>query len=224
MTPTRSFFGHKSAFIFSILLTASAAIAAELPNPKIQAQDVDYGEMYVLQKRETVKKPWSASLSYSYGFSNPYFATHGANINLTRNLSDFVFVGISPSFYATSDNDVPRLLTQNLGAQGIDTKLFRPETAAYAIVGISPLTGMLNWFSTKPVNFDFSIGAGVGGIRYSNFDSTFLSIKFFAMPQVMVSNNLGFMAGIQTSYDRFTTRNNEWENRVDVLGGVSTRF
>lgn len=214
----------KSFLVFSALLSTLTASAAEISTQKVDAQDVDYGQMYVIQKRDTVEKPYSVNMGYSYGFSNPYFATHGLNLQGNYNVSDFVFVGLSPSFYAAADNDVPSNLIKELGAQGIDTKLFKPTLAAYAIVGVSPLTGMLNWFGTSSVNFDFSVGLGVGGIKYSNLDNMLLSVKLFAMPQVMLTKSLGVVAGVQTYFDRFTTKGNEWQNRVDVVGGISTRF
>lgn len=216
----------RKSVIILLSLCATAACAAEIAeSQKVEAQDVDYGEMYVLEKRTTVQNQWGAAINYSYGFSNPYFATHGANLTLSRNFGRYVFAGLAPSFYDTTGNDVPQKLTQELGAQGIETKLFHPKTAEYVIIGVTPLTGMLNWFSSKAVNFNLSLGAGVGGAQYSEIKKTLLSMRFFAMPEVMLTPHFGIQAGVQTSYDRFPVdKGNDWQNRVDVFGGVSTRF
>ncbi len=186
------------------------------------ASDLDYGEMYVVQKHEAPSRPWEASLTYSYGFSNPYIGIHGLGLGVNRQLGDFVIVGFSGSYYANTTSNVSSDIQDKLGGQGISTLVIKPHYSSYANIGLIPLSGILNWFGTKSMNFDLVVGVGGGIAGYHDHAQVLPAIRGFITPKLMLDNVWGLTAGINSTWDRFSSE--DWQNRVETTFGVFARF
>lgn len=210
----------KSFSVLALGLFLPAALFAQATSSA--SADVDYGEMYVVQKREPVISPWHAGVGYGYGFSNPYFSVHGAQLQLARSVGEFATIGIEPSYFMTSDKGLASSLEQQLAVQNIRTETFKPKYSVALMTGLVPLSGMLNWFSTKPLNFDLNVGLGFAYSKYAAVSSWLPGVRLKVSPQVMLTSAFGVSAGIESSFDRF--QDGDWQNRVDVVSGVFTRF
>jgi hypothetical protein len=210
-----------SAAVLSLSLALTSAVFAKETAPVLE-QDVDYGEMYVLQKRESAEKLWQLGALYSYGFSNPYVAIEGGQLDLSRKLNDFLNVGVSPAFYATAPKKVAGDLTSKLSAQGISTDVYQPEYSNHFFLGVTPLSGMLNWFSARAVDFDLRVTLGAGFAKYKRDSNVLPSLRIGVSPEVMVSKTIGVTAGVQTSFERFPGA--DWQNRIDAVAGAMGRF
>lgn len=225
---------HKISSFLSVLLVAfgvtslSTAFAAtkdssaERTSTKSVAQDLDYGEMYVIQKHEAPENPWETALSYSYGFSNPYYGMHSVGLGFNRQIGHFVMAGVSGSYIATNDNGLTNKLEDQLRVQTAGIKVYRPKSNAYINIGVMPLSGLLNFFGTKAMNFDLLMGVGGGFAGYADETRLLPSLKLFITPKIMVDSHFGFGAGLSTSYDRFAS--SDWQNRVEANISFLARF
>lgn len=207
-------------------LVMGQAFAASTPAPAAAPQesaaDIDYGDLYVVQKREIPKQAWQAVLGYSYGFSNPYIGIHGANLQLTRRVWDFIHVGVYGAFYGANDKDLASRLSATLGAQSIETQIYRPFYTAQATIVLVPLTGMLNWISTSAVDFDLPVILGVGASRYRETTAIIPTFRFGIAPQAMLNPHFGFQLGLQTQFEHFG--GGDWQSRFEAFVGVVGRI
>lgn len=206
---------------FLVLLVSFYTVVARA-NTTLGTSDVDYGEMYVIQKQADTQKLWKTNLAYSYGFSDPYNNVHGFQGEISRQLGKFTRLGISPAYYATSSKGVASEISARLGAQGIQTTSFTPNYSGHLTFGVTPLSGLLNWFNTTSVSFDLVAGIGTGVVKYDQESRYSPSIRLFLVPEAMVSNTWGFSAGIQTLFDRMSA--GDWLNRVDMIVGAAARL
>ena len=210
-----------STYVASSFSLGSMASAAQA-QPQTPATDLDYGEMYVVQKHEAPANPWEASLSYTYGFSNPYIGIHGVSLGLNRQVGEFALIGVSGSYFAITNSDVLSDIEKNLGVQGVSALVSKPEYSSYVNFGLIPLSGLLNWFGKKSFNFDLVVGVGGGIAGYHNHTSVLASFRGSLTPKLMINQNFGLTAGLITTWDRFA--GNDWQNRVDTMFGVLVRF
>lgn len=202
--------------VAATILQSPLSLAGQEPG------DIDYGELYVVQKRDEVDARWQGGMAYTYGFSNPYLSIHGAQLSLVRRIGQYVGLGVSPTVFVSSQKDVAMQLSQQLGAQNIQTEVFRPTYSAHAVAQLVPLSGMLNWFSASAVDFDFVFTLGGGLARYRQESKAIPSLRLAATPQFQFSSTLGMSAGVQTSLEKFSS--GDWQNRIETLIGVVGRF
>ncbi len=200
----------------------ASTASQEKTAPKSVAQDLDYGEMYVIQKHEAPEHPWETSVSYSYGFSNPYYGLHSFGLGFHRQIGHFVLAGVSGSYIATNDNDLTSKMEEELRVQTTNLKVYRPKNNAYVNIGVMPLSGLLNFFGTKAMNFDLLLGFGGGFAGYVGETRLLPSLKIFVMPKLMIDSHFGFGAGLSSSYDRFSA--SDWQNRVEASLNFLARF
>jgi len=214
----------KQLLVATLSLLATIAKADALPEPtqNVSTQDVDYGDMYVVQKRDISEKQWQGSLAYLYGFSNPYVGIHGTQLSLSHRVTQFLSLGVSPSFYTSTKKSVADEVSNKLGSQNIQVEAYEPYYAGYGVIELTPLSGMLNWFSARAVDFDFVVSLAGGMSRYRQEPRMIPSFRLAASPQVMINQNLGFSTGVQTTFERFSR--SDWQNRFDVLVGVVGRL
>ncbi len=184
--------------------------------------EVDYGDMYVVQKRPGISKKFELGAGYSYGFSNPYLHVHGAQVSGSYRLSEFFSVGVAPTFQATTSKLLAQALQERLKTQNIVTRVYAPRAGGYLTFGIVPLGGILNWFGTGSVPFDLNIRTGLGLAKYVDVDGMLPSFRAALQPSVMVSNTLGFDFGVQYVLDRLP--DSDWQNRIESTINVLTRF
>lgn len=184
--------------------------------------DLDYGELYVVQKTETAKKRWETSFGYSYGFSNPFLGIHQFSLGFHRLLGDFFFAGIQGSLFVSTTKSLAEDLRNNLQVQNVATHIYDPTASVYAQFGVIPFQGIVNIFSVKSVVFDISTGMGVGIAQYRFESSVNPTLRFFLAPKMMFTPTLGFTASLATNVDRFSA--GDWQNRVDAGLGILVRF
>lgn len=208
-------------FILLSLLISTFSNAADTPN-EMPTSDLDYGEMYVIQKHEAAIKRWETAVSYSFGFSNPYINSHGFNLSFNRQLSEFFLIGVSGSYFVNSNSNLTSELQTNLSSQGVTSFIYKPQSNSYLTFTTIPLSGILNWFGKKSMNFDLPIGIGAGIATYYGYTPITPSLRVFVTPKLMFTETIGATAGISSSWDRFSS--GDWHNRVETIFGALVRF
>lgn len=215
-----------SLVILFLALTARAAYSASteiVPTPLAPGlSEVEYGDLYVIQKKEIPKQNWQLVAGYAYGFSNPYLNIHGAQLQLTRRVWDFIHLGIHSAFFGTTEKDLASKLSTQLGAQGINTLVYRPFYSAQGTLVLVPISGMVNLLSLTAVEFDLPIVIGVGATRYREKDSLVPTYRVGIAPQAMFSPYFGVQLGVQTSFEHFG--GGEWQNRFETFLGLVGRI
>lgn len=220
MQISRPILWFQSLIALSLLTALSPAPAT--PVPVEAASEIDYGDLYVVQKREIPKQAWQAVLGYSYGFSNPYLGIHGGTLQLTRRVWDFIHLGVYGAYYGATEKDLAARLTTTLGAQGIETQVFRPFYTAQAAIVLVPLSGMLNWISTSAVEFDMPVVLGAGVSRYRETEALIPTFRFGITPQAMLNPHFGFQLGLHTLFEHFG--GGDWQSRFEATVGVVGRL
>lgn len=208
---------HRSTLIistFSLLLSFAAHAATEAAVPQLEASDVDYGEMYVVQKKEISKHRWEAGIGYSYGFSNPYRGMHGVNISLDRRIGEYFAVGLAPVFYMNTQKDVARVISAELSAQRIDSLVYEPKYGSYLVGKFSPLSGLLNLLNQNVVGFELILDVGAGAMWYKQESGALPSLRVGVSPHIMFNDKFGISFGLSSYFDRFN--DGSWQNRLDT--------
>ncbi len=218
VTPTRS---ASVVLTLGLLLNLTAhaatnemAAATETAVPQTEASDVDYGEMYVVQKKEITKHRWEAAIGYSYGFSNPYRGMHGVNISLDRRIGEYFAVGLAPVFYMNTQKDVARIISAELSAQRVDTLVYEPKYGTYLVAKFSPLSGLLNLLNRNVVGFEMVLDAGAGVMWYKQSTGTNPSLRAGISPHIMFNDKVGLSFGFTSYFDRL--RDGSWQNRLET--------
>ncbi len=180
----------------------------------LETSDVDYGELYVVQKKEVSRHRWVTGVGYSYGFSNPYSGQHGVMLSLDRRIGEFFAVGLTPIYYMNTQKDVARVLSAELSSQRIKSMVYTPKYGAYAVGKFAPLSGLLNLLNQSTVNFELMLELGAGTMWYEQETGALPSLRAAIMPHVMFSNRIGLSFGLISYFDRF--RDASWQNRLDT--------
>jgi hypothetical protein len=180
----------------------------------LEASDVDYGAMYVVQKKQAREHKWETSVGYTYGFSNPYRGEHGFTFALDHRIGQYFSLGVSPIYYLNTQKDVARRLTTELSAQRIDTLVYEPKYGGYINGKFAPLAGLLNVMNKGAVNFELMLEAGVGAMWYQQTSGAMPSVRLAITPHVLFSNNLGLSFGVISYFDRFS--DGDVQNRIDT--------
>ncbi len=222
-----------AGFLFSALSATtswSAPAQAEPATTEVSANvlqsDINYGELYLVQKKYMPEKLWMTTLQYAYGFSNPYVGIHGMQLNVGRQIGQFVRLSLQPGYYKTTDKDVAYNIAKELSSDRITVNAYKPQYDMFFNVGITPLTGLLSFFNSSTVHFDLVMGLGGGASKYSNSPSLNPAIRLFIMPEIMISDSIGITTGIQSTFERFSNgrATDGFDNRVDIAFGIVGRL
>jgi len=210
-----------SLFGFCILASSLIAVshADQLP---LTDSDVDYGELYVIQKMPETDKKWEANITYGYGFSNPYLGIHTVQITTSRRLGEYFRIGFSPIAHFATTKAFTKALNDNLLDANINTEIYHPKYSAIMNFDLIPLSGMINFFNSSSLQFDMIVGFGTGFTKYVGYNRMLPTALIRIMPQFMISKTVGTNFGLQSYYDRFP--GGSWQNRLEASIGVITKF
>ncbi len=211
-----------NAFFEKFLVTSILAVSCSPAFANTKNEDVDYGELYVVETRTETPSQWAADLSYAYGFSNPYLHVHGLDLGIQRKITPFFGAGLQGEFFYTTTKRLATFMEANLASENAETKIYRPQTSIFAMGSLIPLSGMLNWFGGKPVDFDLRISLGPGVSKFSDIGSLVPSFRGSINPEVMLTERFGMMVGFDGIYDLLP--GNFLQSRMSASAGVISRF
>ena len=155
---------------------------------------LDYGRLFMIERREAPTKAWLAAISYKYEFSNPYLSVHGLSLGIDRQIWQFGTAGIRVSKYFNVQNKLYRTISEKLQKDSIMQSVPEPDSSAYATISLVPLSGHWSFFnhSSLPVELCITFGAGTTYYQTSTWRPALL---WELKPRIMITNLLGLELG-----------------------------
>lgn len=187
--------------ILATILVIWVAASAEAALKKAS----NYGELFVIEQAVSPKPKWNFGLFYSQEISNPYLNTRGVGGSAQFRFNRFFLAGLQTSVYFNEDRDLLNKLNQELKSESIQQRQIKPLMSTFAMVSVIPLSGHVNFFGGRALEMNLALSAGVGvtTTQEVNQQTTWQeAILWSARPQLFVSENLGFEAGISQEVDR----------------------
>ena len=208
------------ALVISLLSAfASTTIAAE---PSLS--NVDDAEFFYMAEAPFVEgTKWETSLQPGYIFSDPYLNIATATASAYYMKQRGYAFGVELTGYSSWQSRAAQGMDSTLGDYGFasDQLTNRPVFGAVGVMRLTPMTGMLNFFSSRVVMTDISFLLRGGTVKYAN-----LPLSPVVGTGVLI--HLGFSAdwGVDTAliWDFEHPANHNWQSRVGCRIGPTFRF
>lgn len=151
---------------------------------------VDYGSVYVEEQKQSRPTEWELGLDYGYELSNPYANVNDYSLSATHALGPYFRAGTLISLYSSHDTDLVNAMNHSLRSSGESQKVQHPAYSTYLTLGLTPLSGKLNFFGNQPLAFDFNLVGGAGLTHYQEGE-TYGGVLLQLAPQLNVTRYLG---------------------------------
>ncbi len=193
-----------------------------LANDTTPTQVADYGDVYLMEERTEDKSKWAARLSYSFELSNPYINVHGVNASVMHRFSKYLQVGGKYIKYFNTRSELTQVIEERLLTNSITQSVFGPSDSAYALFGITPLSGRLNLFSATSMPFELSLYAGAGATRYMN-NLTLDSYTWSAQVDGFFTDHLGLFTSVGQQIESLLSKPSTIA-RFEIQVGMAYKF
>jgi len=204
-------------FLFSLLVSLSSAWAAPT------AADENAALYYQAQTPFNTNTHFETALNFGYLFSDPYFNIATATVGGYYLFDRTFALGLEGTGYASWRSRTGRGMDDDLGPYGFSSheKSLHPQASGMVVARFTPISGMVNFFSSEFVLADISFLARAGGIKYRNLS-----------PGPVVGTglvvHLGFSPtwGVESAliWDGEKPPGRNWQSRVSFRAGPTVRF
>lgn len=190
---------QKSLTHFSMLFTCLFTLCLAVPGLAAKAEDEDakasgatatYGELLLIEQKQSPLKAWQIEAAGMQEFSNPYLDINGVSASVKKSIGHFVFVGPEYTRYFTQDSDVNKTVAQALKTDTIAQTVHRPQHSIYGVVSVIPIAGHLNLFNTNSLPFELEFSLGYGTVDYERKPSQG-ALLWRVGPRAFVSDLIG---------------------------------
>jgi hypothetical protein len=166
--------------------------------------------------------PWETRLWGGYVFSDPYSQIWSARLEQLYSFDRTFAFGVGGGMENAQARSSTAVLEKDLGPYGFGISTTTPRARAYAIARLTPLTGLLNFFSERVVPVDialvFRAGTSLftGDLAWGPYLGTGVEIRCTLSPTW----------GLQTALNWETEHPNQrpWQSHVGFMVGPSARF
>jgi hypothetical protein len=213
-----------SAVGLSTLLTGLLCICASRPAMSQSNDSTRAKNLYMVQK--PIDNWGDIQLGYGYGFLNPYENLHHFVLKANYRFHPNWQAGIQGSYIKAIKNEATRVLEASLGGVNIKTEFQNPQYSLHATVGMIPLSGLLNFFSTSVVPFDLVVGLKAG---ITNYERSGMAPSFGPLIEYKTYffHSLGLYFGLEYAFEHIPEVNNQpavWVSQSHVGVGLTWAF
>jgi hypothetical protein len=198
-----------------LVLQVSFATAAD----EKKEDDVLY---YAAEKPFSEKPPAiEIRLGLTYDITNPYMNVFGPRLSALYNFSPFFSFGIEGTYYFGVDRGASADLSARLERHGFTLDQSSPDYGLMGVFRVTPLSGLLNLFSSSVMQTQVSLLARGGTIHYTQIGlgpslGTGLELgTYFA-------SGVGLIASVVWDWD--LPSEGAWLNRTGFNLGGAVRF
>jgi hypothetical protein len=154
--------------------------------------------------------------------TNPFLNVFGPRLGLYYNFNPFLSAGIEGSYYFSADRDSARNLEATLERHGYSLDDSSPEYGLMGVLRVSPLTGLLNLFSSTVVQTQISLLARGGTVSYAHGVGMGPSLGTGLEIGTHFQSGFGLLASLIWDWDHPTE--DAWLSRTGFDLGLSVRF
>ncbi len=157
-----------AVFLAVVFVFASPAFAE---TDKREDKDAENTQLYYAAKATFAEpKILELRLGGGYDLSNPYlnvFSAQGSAYFLAS--SEWAF-GIEGTKYLSSKRSSTTALENELSAYAYTVKAFEPDYSVIGLVRVTPISGLVNFFSQRILQADISLVGRAGIIQYKTLN------------------------------------------------------
>jgi hypothetical protein len=220
---SRMFLALGTAFLFFLSPNTFAAQAAAAPVAQSDSDsDAQNSDLYYAAKSHFSEPKWfELRLGGGYDLSNPYLNIFSLQTSVYYLASaDFAY-GLEGTAYFSQKRSSTEILEQELNDFGYSVNTLSPEFSAVALFRITPISGLVNFFSSRILSADVSLIGRAGAIAYRTVG---LGPVFgFALEtHIGISPKLGVHSSIQWDFEKPGA--NAWQWRSGFRIGPSLKF
>ncbi|NQZ02893.1 MAG: hypothetical protein HRT45_19690 [Bdellovibrionales bacterium] len=145
---------------------------------------LNYGELVFDDAGSEGSKSHVLDLSYGFDSSDPLLDTGHVSLTYRHVLYEYFLLGITGRKFHSDKSPLLKSIEGDLDLVGAEVEAEQPDYSYYALIGLMPLKGSLNLFSSKVIEYRLfaSVGVGervvLGGEAYSGYvlliDSVFM--------------------------------------------------
>lgn len=178
-------------------------------------------QLYYAVERQFPEKRWEGRATFTYDFSNPYLQVAGAHGALYWSMNRFLSFGLEGGAYTSSTRDSAVALAETLRRHGNRLDIATPDYGFVGVVRMTPISGLVNIFSSNVMQADVSIALRGGATRYVGLGwgptlGTGLEVNLRA------PSGWGLLTSLVLDWDR--TSDSTWQSRIGVRVGPTYRF
>ena len=167
------------------------------------------------------RQNWESRLLGGFDFSNPYLNLYSAGLGQYWSIDRTFAIGAEASTFFSTERESTKALSRELGPFGYEIQALAPEWTAVFVARTTPLSGMVNFFSSRAIPLDLSVLLRGGwqkyrGLRPGALVGTGLEVQLCLTP------HLGLHAALLWDGDK--PQNRPWQSRVGFRLGPSVRF
>jgi hypothetical protein len=206
-------------FLTALFVFSSSAIAE---TDKREEKDSENTQLYYAAKATFAEpKIVELRLGGGYDLSNPYlnvFSAQGSVYFLAS--SEWAF-GIEGTKYLSSKRSSTTALENELAAYAYTVKAFEPDYSVIGLVRVTPISGLVNFFSQRILQADISLIGRAGVIQYKTLNLG--PVMGLALEtHIGISPRFGVHSSIQ--WDLEKPGSYDWQWRSGFRIGPSFKF
>ena len=176
---------------------------------------------YAAEKPFLSNAKWEVRLAGGYDFSNPYLNVYSGTVGAFYLIDRSLSPGIEVSGFSSSKRGSAQELEDKFSQYNIKINAIAPQYSAAAVFRLTPISGVVNFFSSTTLMADIHILARAGIIQYETVDigpmfGTGLEL------QMEMSSHWGFAAAILWDIEK--PGGQSWQTRTGFRVGPSLRF
>lgn len=197
-----------------ILLSLFSALSA-------LADSMDSGVYYAAERSFNTNDKFELRLGAGYDFSNPYLNVYSLQGGGYYLLDAQLAAGLEATGYTTSNRGSFEDLKKQFTSAGLAVSVNSPQYKISAAFRMTPISGLVNLFSSKIVKANVNIIARAGVVQYSGRS---LGPVFGAglETQIEITPHTGIFT--QISWDFEKPGSDNWQGRTGFLVGPSFRL
>lgn len=181
----------------------------------------DAGLYYAAEESFDSKSDVELRLGAGQDFSNSFLSIYGFSGGALYLVDPHIAVGLEGTMYHNSRKGSATTLADEMAREGYLMHAVGPQARAVGLFRVTPISGMVNFFSKDIIKVDISLIARAGGMRYS-------VIGWGPTAGLGLETLLGitktFGISIAMHYDVEKPGSEDWLWRAGVAIGPTIRF
>jgi len=185
------------------------------------ATESDAGLYFATEEALTTDHKFEIRSNVGYDFSNSYLAIYPIELGALYIIDPSISVGLEGSLFVTEKKGSAEAFADELKKFGYNMHAIAPMAKTVGMVRVTPLSGMVNFFSQSILKIDLSLVARAGAIRYQTAGwgpTAGLGLE------TLIGMGSNFGLTISFHYDVDKPNTDDWLWRAGVLVGPSFRF
>ncbi len=186
-----------------------------------ESADTDSGLFYAAEAAMNTDNNWELRLNAGQDFSNSFLNIYQVQAGAFWLLDPSISIGLEGGIFFHSKKGSAETITDPAAGLGYTYFALAPLAQTVAVFRITPLSGMVNFFSSGIVKIDVSLLARAGAIQYQTVGWGPCG-GFGLETSVGVSKSFGFNVAFHYELDKPNTQN--WLWRAGFSVGPTFRF